>query len=69
MEYILPLPTSSASSTSKASDIDEVAWTDRLLQMMKYLEEKSINAILTLTGLKYTYVHSLICSQLLIISI
>jgi sister chromatid cohesion protein PDS5 len=57
MEYILPLSSSSISSTSKASDVDEVAWTDRLLQTMKYLEEKAINAILTLTGLKYMCVH------------
>lgn len=57
MEYILPLASSSISSTSKVSDVDEVAWTDRLLQTMKYLEEKSINAVLSLTGLKHMYVH------------
>ena len=53
MEYILPLSSSSVPSTSKAADIDEAAWTDRLLQIMNYLEEKSINAILVLTGLRY----------------
>ncbi|KAF8223437.1 cohesin-associated protein Pds5 [Tricholoma matsutake] len=52
MEYILPLA-SSISSTLKVTDVDEVAWTDRLLQTMKYLEDKSINAVLTLTGLKH----------------
>ncbi|KAF8225381.1 hypothetical protein L208DRAFT_1306555, partial [Tricholoma matsutake] len=51
MEYILPLA-SSISSTLKVTDVDEVAWTDRLLQTMKYLEDKSINVVLTLTGLK-----------------
>ncbi|KAG6907699.1 hypothetical protein DXG01_007755 [Tephrocybe rancida] len=52
MEYILPLPSSSTPSTSKGGELDEVAWTDRLLLTMKYLEERSTNALLLLTGLK-----------------
>ncbi|KAF6757823.1 cohesin-associated protein Pds5 [Ephemerocybe angulata] len=49
-EHILPLP--SSASGSKGSDIDEVAWTDRLLCVMRYLSEKSIKSLLGLTGLK-----------------
>ncbi|KAF5383320.1 hypothetical protein D9615_004981 [Tricholomella constricta] len=52
MEYILPLPSSSTPSSSKGGDVDEVAWTDRLLHTMKFLEEKSTNAMLLLTALK-----------------
>ncbi|GLB39171.1 putative cohesin-associated protein pds5 [Lyophyllum shimeji] len=52
MDYIFPLPSSSTASTSKGGEVDEVAWTDRLLHTMKYLEEKSINAVLVLSGLK-----------------
>ncbi|KAF8067855.1 armadillo-type protein [Lyophyllum atratum] len=52
MDYILPLPSSSTPSTSKGAEVDEVGWTDRLLNTMKYLEEKSINAILVLSALK-----------------
>ncbi|OBZ77502.1 Sister chromatid cohesion protein pds5 [Grifola frondosa] len=50
-EYILPLPSPSA-STSKGSDIDEVAWTDRLLLTMRFLDEPAINALLSFSGLK-----------------
>ncbi|KAG6901443.1 hypothetical protein C0995_011956 [Termitomyces sp. Mi166 len=52
MEYILPLPSLSTPSTSKGGEVDEVAWTDRLLHTMKYLEEKPTNALLVLTGVK-----------------
>lgn len=55
-EYILPLPLPPSSSTSKGGEIDEIAWTDRLLNTMKYLEERSINVLLTLTGLRQMYV-------------
>ena len=54
MDYILPLPSPSASSTSRGAEVDEVAWTDT----MKYLEERSTNAMLLLTGLKQVYVSS-----------
>ena len=56
MEHILPLPLSSAQSTSKGTDMDEVAWTDRILITMKYLDEKTTSALLTVAGLKQMYV-------------
>ncbi|KAH0581979.1 hypothetical protein H2248_011642 [Termitomyces sp. 'cryptogamus'] len=52
MGYVLPLPSSSTPSTSKGGEVDEVAWTDRLLHTMKYLEEQPTNALLSLTGVK-----------------
>ena len=52
-EHILPLPSGSGSS-GKGSEVDEVAWTDQLLNTMKYLDEKAINALLGLTGVQYT---------------
>jgi hypothetical protein len=53
-EYILPLPSPGASA--KGYDIDESAWTDRLLNTMKFLDERAIKALLSLTGLKAKYV-------------
>ncbi|EKM56477.1 uncharacterized protein PHACADRAFT_207705 [Phanerochaete carnosa HHB-10118-sp] len=50
-DYILPLPAAS-SSTGKTSEIDEVAWTDRLLTTMKYLDPIAVNTLLSLSGLK-----------------
>jgi sister-chromatid-cohesion protein PDS5 len=49
-EYILPLP--AIGSNTKGNDTDESAWTDRLLNTMKYMDETAIKALLTLTGLK-----------------
>ncbi|TFK20656.1 cohesin-associated protein Pds5 [Coprinopsis marcescibilis] len=49
-DHILPLP--SGSSSTKATEVDEVAWSDRLVGMMRYLSEKSINSLLGLSGLK-----------------
>ncbi|RXW15368.1 hypothetical protein EST38_g10488 [Candolleomyces aberdarensis] len=49
-DYILPLP----SSGSKGPEVDEVAWTDRLLSVMRLLTEKSIKALLGLSGIKAT---------------
>ena len=40
------------STSSKASEIDEVAWTDRLLSIMKYLDDTAVKALLTISGLK-----------------
>ncbi|PFH47385.1 hypothetical protein AMATHDRAFT_152196 [Amanita thiersii Skay4041] len=51
-DYIFPLP-SLSNTGSKGGEVDEVAWTDRILNTMKYLTEKSINALLGLSGLKY----------------
>ncbi|KAH9928578.1 armadillo-type protein [Amylocystis lapponica] len=50
-EYVLPLP-SPPPSTSKNTDINEGAWTDRLLNMMKFLDEAAINTLLNFSGLK-----------------
>ena len=51
-EYILPLPSASSPSTSKNVEVDEVAWTDRLLNIMQYLDEKAVKALLAMTGIK-----------------
>jgi sister-chromatid-cohesion protein PDS5 len=51
-DHILPLPSGSSSSSTKGPEIDEAAWTDRLLCVMRYLSEKSIKALLALSGLK-----------------
>ncbi|CCM05112.1 uncharacterized protein FIBRA_07319 [Fibroporia radiculosa] len=51
-EHILPLPP--PSSTTKVSDPDEGAWTDRLLHTMKYLDEPATNVLLGLSGVKGT---------------
>ncbi|KAJ7810116.1 armadillo-type protein, partial [Mycena leptocephala] len=51
-EYILPLPSSSTPSTSKSAEVDEVAWTDRLLTVMAFLDdERAFNTLLTMTSL------------------
>ena len=51
-EYILPLPALPASSSSKGSEIDEVAWTDRLLLIMRYLDEAAINTLYGFANIK-----------------
>lgn len=53
-DYILPLPSSSTSSasTSKNVDIDEVAWTDHLLNTMQHLDDLGVNTILSMSGIK-----------------
>ncbi|KAJ7160887.1 armadillo-type protein [Mycena filopes] len=54
-EYILPLPSSSTPSTSKNTEVDEVAWTDRLLIVMASLDdEHAFNTLLTLSYLRRT---------------
>lgn len=53
--YILPLPSSATTrpSTSKNTlEIDDGAWTERLLTVMKFLDEKAIQGLLLLTGVK-----------------
>lgn len=53
-EYILPLPSPSttAASTSRNVEVDEVVWTDHLLNIMQHLDNIGINTILTMTGIK-----------------
>ena len=43
-EYILPLPA--------PANFDEVVWTDRLLLIMKHLDEQAVNLLLSWSGLK-----------------
>lgn len=54
-DFILPLP-SVSSSGAKGGEVDEVTWTERLLNTTKYLTDKSINALLGLSGLKNVWV-------------
>ncbi|KAL0574121.1 Sister chromatid cohesion protein pds5 [Marasmius crinis-equi] len=56
-EHILPLPAStSGPSTSNAKgtnvEVDEVAWTNRLLSTILYLPEKSMTQLLSLANLR-----------------
>lgn len=51
-DFIFPLPSASSASTSKNVDVDEVAWTDRLLNVMGYLDNRGVNAVLLLSGIK-----------------
>lgn len=51
-DYILPLPSSSAPSSSRSVDVDDAAWTDRLLNTMKVLDEKGIKSLLAMAGIK-----------------
>ena len=49
-DYILPLP----SNGSKGAEVDDVAWTDRLLCVMKFLDTKAINVLLSFSNIKPT---------------
>ncbi|KAH9477762.1 Sister chromatid cohesion protein pds5 [Psilocybe cubensis] len=51
-DYILPLPSISTSSATREKDVDEVAWTDRLLSVMRTLTPKTSTLLLSLSGLK-----------------
>ncbi|KAG9311776.1 armadillo-type protein [Chiua virens] len=53
-DYVLPLPSPStnSASTSKNIEVDEVAWTDHLLNTMQHLDARSINTILNFSGIK-----------------
>ncbi|KAI6158061.1 armadillo-type protein [Pisolithus tinctorius] len=54
-DYIFPLPPLSnvaSTSTSKNIEVDETAWTDRLLNVMQYLDDTAINAVLSMSGVK-----------------
>ncbi|TRM60411.1 armadillo-type protein [Schizophyllum amplum] len=53
LDYILPLPSPNAPSTSKNIEVDEAAWTDRLLNVMQYLQKDQVNTLLAATGLKH----------------
>ena len=47
-DYILPLP----SNGTKGAEVDEVAWTDRLLCVMKFLDVKATNILLSFSNIK-----------------
>lgn len=52
-DHILPLPLPPSSSSSKnASDVDEAAWTDRLLYVMTFLDDPATNVLQSFSGLK-----------------
>jgi hypothetical protein len=51
-DFVFPFPSASSASTSKSVDVDEVAWTDRLLNIMGYLDDRGVNAVLLLSGIK-----------------
>ncbi|TFY67169.1 hypothetical protein EVJ58_g1799 [Rhodofomes roseus] len=52
-DFIFPLPSPPSSSSSKSSgEVDEAAWTDRLLYIMTFLDEQATNALLSFSGLK-----------------
>lgn len=42
----------------KDKDVDVAAWTDRLLTTMRFLSEKSIAILISLSGIKSTYALS-----------
>jgi hypothetical protein len=47
-DYVFPFQPSG----SKATDINEVAWTERLLHTMKFLDEKATQHLINVSGLK-----------------
>ena len=47
-EYVFPLQPAG----SKATGPNEVAWTERLLHTMKFLDEKATQHLINLSGLK-----------------
>lgn len=46
--YILPLSTSG----SKTGEVDELLWTDKLLNVMRHLSDKSIEILISLSTVK-----------------
>ena len=55
-EYILPLPAASSSS-GKTAEVDEVAWTERLLCTMRFLDETASNSLRALSNIRGVYVY------------
>lgn len=47
-DYVFPFH----QSGSKAVDVNEVAWTERLLHTMRFLDEKATQHLINLSGLK-----------------
>ena len=64
-DYLLPLPSLPSSSSGKdrgkgkdkeerEQGVDEEAWTERLLNVMRSLSEGSVNVLIGLSGIKST---------------
>ncbi|KAL4078145.1 armadillo-type protein [Scleroderma yunnanense] len=54
-DYVFPFPllsNAASTSTSKNVEIDDVAWTERLLNIMRYLDDTAIIAVLRMSGVK-----------------
>ncbi|KAH9941134.1 armadillo-type protein [Epithele typhae] len=52
-DHLLPLPLPPAASSSKGTDVDEVAWTDRLLLVSRHLDDEiAMNTLFSFTNLK-----------------
>lgn len=52
-DHILPFPSYTPNAANgKTAEVDETAWTDRLLNVMRYLSEKGVTALLNLSNLK-----------------
>lgn len=49
-EYIFPFP--SLTTSPRGNELDEVAWCDRLLNVMETFDEVAVKSFLSLTGLK-----------------
>lgn len=64
-EYIIPLPSLNTSSATKEKEVDEAAWVDRMLIVMRYLSEKSVQLLIGLSGLKSLYVPDFDFSMLI----
>lgn len=47
-EYVFPLQPLG----SKGTDVNDAAWTERLLHTMKFLDEKATQHLINLSGLK-----------------
>lgn len=71
--HILPLPTYSPNpANGKTAEVHEVAWTDRLLNVVRYLSEKGVNALINLSNLKTRQVLQVLygsCAHYVVLSI
>lgn len=70
-DYVFPLPSllnAASASTSKNAEVDDVAWTERLLNTLRYLDDTAIIAVLSMSGIKSRLVdgsieHGFICTE------
>ncbi|KIK70195.1 hypothetical protein GYMLUDRAFT_150761 [Collybiopsis luxurians FD-317 M1] len=63
-EHVLPLPVYVQSQqNSKIAEVDEMAWTDRMLNVMRYLSDQAIKALSVLSNIRLarpTAIHHLL---------